>query len=231
MESLHSRKASSQEKIGSSTLRFVDVQDIHDGIMILRDGSLRIVLAVSSINFDLKSTDEQNVIVGQYQRFLNSLDFSVQIVVSSRKFNVTPYIELLKMKEAEQTNDLLKMQIEEYIDFIKQLTQVTNIMTKRFYVVVPFFPVEANKKSIFRALFFLMNPESVVTHKWEDFETYKSQLYQRVDHIIAGLSAIGLRTIPLDTKEMIEVLHNFYNPNLFASTIIRDIEGLEVQHF
>lgn len=229
MEKLHSDKLSSGANRGSSTLKFVEVQEIHDGVVLLKNGSLRSILAVSSINFDLKSTDEQNAIVSQYQNFLNSLDFPTQILISSRKFNIKPYLELLKTREKEQRNELLRIQIREYQKFILQLTEVTNIMSKHFYVIVPFFPVEVNKSGVFDSLFSVFNPQKVVIHKREQFETYKSQLYQRIDHVISGLSGTGVRIVPLKTDEIIELLYNSYNPNLFAINIINDIESLEMQ--
>lgn len=229
MEKLSASKSASANKKGSSTLRFVEVQEIHDGVVLLKNGSLRSILAVSSINFDLKSTDEQTAIITQYQSFLNSLDFPTQIIIASRKYNIKPYLEMLKIREKEQTNELLRIQIREYQKFIQQLTEVTNIMSKHFYIIVPFFPVEINKRGVFDNFFSLLNPQKVITHKREQFETYKSQLYQRIDHVIAGLSGTGVRIVPLQTDEIIELLYNSYNPNLFAINIINGIESLEIQ--
>ena len=121
-----------KQKAGaSSTQRYVDVEEIRDGIIVLKSGALRSVLLVSSLNFDLKSSEEQDAIISQYQAFLNSLDFPIQIVASSRRFNVEPYLELLNDKEAVQENELLRFQIAEYKNFIKNLTDVSNIRSRR----------------------------------------------------------------------------------------------------
>ena len=229
METLHSKKLSDGGKRGPSTLRFVDVQEIQDGIVILRDGSLRAILAVSSLNFDLKSFEEQEAIIGQYQNFLNSLDFPVQIIVLSRRLNIEPYLKLLLRYEASQTNELLRMQIGEYARFIKSLTEVAHIMTKQFYIIIPFFPIETNKKSLFDRLFTLLNPARAVIHHREELESYKGQLFQRVDHVVSSLAGIGLKLVQLNTEEVIELLYNSYNPTVYSLSIIRNIESLELQ--
>jgi type IV secretory pathway VirB4 component len=216
------------KKSAPSTLEYVDVQEIRDGIIVLRDGSLRAVLTVSSINFELKSGDEQDAIIARYQQFLNSLDFPIQIVVSSRRINVAPYLETLKTREAAETNELMRMQIYEYRNFVKNLTEVQNIMTKSFFIAVPFFPVESNKKSVFSGLARMFHSDLVVRHKLEQFDAYKSQLFQRVDHITAGLSGIGLRMVMLNTEEAIEMLYNAYNPTLHGASIINNIESMEI---
>lgn len=229
MESLHSSKLTEGGSKQPSTLRFVDVSEIRDGVVMLRNGSLRAILGVSSINFDLKSTDEQEGIILQFQGFLNSLDFPAQFLITSRRLNIQPYLETLTKHESGQTNELLRIQIAEYKDFIENLTRVSNIMSKRFYVVVPFFPIEANKKSFFDTLSAAVNPQKTIIYKQELFETYKNQLFQRVEHISSGLSGTGLRMILLKTEEVIELLHNSYNPNLFATDILKGLENVDVK--
>jgi KaiC/GvpD/RAD55 family RecA-like ATPase len=143
----------SRKKSGSSsTQRYVEVEEIRDGVLVLKTGALRAVLLVSSINFDLKSSEEQDAIISQYQNFLNSLDFPVQILVQSRRFNIDPYIELLKARESQQMNELLRFQMREYQGFIKNLTEISNIMSKFFYVVVPFSPVENSQGGFFQKI-------------------------------------------------------------------------------
>lgn len=228
-ESLH-QSSLVGKKSGPSTLEYVDVQEIREGVILLRDGSLRAILAISSLNFDLKSGDEQDAIILRYQQFLNSLDFPLQIIVSSRHINITPYIEKLKNQEAQQMNELMRMQIYEYRNFIQNLTEIQNIMTKSFYIVVPFFPIESNRKNIFKDFLQIFSPELIIKHKKEQLETFKSQLYQRVDHITAGLSGLGLRMIMLNTEDALELLYNSYNPSLQSANIINDIESMEVQN-
>lgn len=227
MEKLNSKKTLGGNS-GSSTQQYVDVEEIKDGVIILKNGSLRSILLVSSINFDLKSTDEQDAIIQQYQSFLNSLDFPAQILINSRRLNVEPYLDFLGEKEKKQTNELLRLQISEYRNFIKNLTEVSNIMTKFFYIVVPFSPVESKEGGVFNKISAMFSPRQEVLKKRESFETYKNQLWQRVDHVISGLSGIGLKLVPLKTEEIIELLYNSYNPNVFKSVVIKDINKIEL---
>ncbi len=224
MELLSKKKSN-----GSSTQRYVDVEEIRDGVLVLKTGALRAVLLVSSINFDLKSSEEQDAIISQYQNFLNSLDFPVQVVVQSRRFNIDPYIDLLKGKEMQQANELLRFQMKEYQSFIKNLTEISNIMSKFFYVVVPFSPVENMQGGFFQKMGDIFNQKKTVGLKDEIFDTYRTQLMQRVEHIVAGLSPMGVRATVLGTEELIELLYNSYNPSLFASTIVKNVEAIELQ--
>ena len=228
MEELHSNTLTSGGG-GASTQKYVDVEEVRDGVIVLKNGSLRAVLLVSSINFDLKSTEEQDSIVNQYQNFLNSLDFPIQIVISSRKLNITPYLEYLKRQESHITNELLAFQLAEYQNFIKNLADVSNIMTKYFYVVVPFYPVESVKGGLLDKFFGGNNQHQSVAKRREMFETYKSQLWQRVDHIVAGLSGTGVKITPLNTEEAIELLYNSYNPTLHTNTILKGIDKVELR--
>lgn len=227
MELLHSKKLSNDA--GASTQKYVDVQEIKDGVIVLKSGSLRAILLVSSINFDLKSSEEQDAIINQYQNFLNSVDFPIQIMISSRKFNINPYIEFIKNKEALQKNELLRLQISEYKNFIKNLADVSNIMSKFFYIIVPFSPVESEGGGFMGKFSAMVRPKQVVAEKKEVLETYKSQLWQRVDHVTAALTGIGLKFVSLNTEEVIELLYNAYNPSIFTSTIIKDTEKLELK--
>ncbi|MFA5777427.1 MAG: hypothetical protein WC906_03240 [Parcubacteria group bacterium] len=228
MENLHSKKLIREANSGTSTQQYVDVEEIKDGVIILKNSSLRSVMLVSSINFDLKSTDEQDAIIQQYQGFLNSLDFSTQILISSRRLNIEPYLDFLGEKEKKQTNELLKLQISEYRNFIKNLTEISNIMTKLFYIVVPFSPIENKEGGIFDKVSSIFSPKQEISRKKENFETYKNQLWQRVDHVISGLSGIGLKIVPLKTEEIVELMYNSYNPNVYKSVIIKDVDKIEL---
>jgi len=221
MEFLHSEKLISGKK-GASTQKYVDVEEIKDDVIVLKNGSLRAILLVSSINFDLKSSEEQDAIIGQYQNFLNSLDFPIQIVISSRKFNIKPYLDILEKKEIQQENELLKFQISEYKNFVENLIKVSNIVSKFFYIVVPFYPVESREQGLLDKIMAVFNPRQITAEKKVLFETYKNQLWQRADHISAGLSGIGVRVTLLKTEEIIELLYNSYNPSVFTNTIIRN---------
>lgn len=212
----------------SSTQQYVDVDKIRDGVLIMKSGALRAILLVSSINFDLKSTEEQDAIIAQYQSFINSLDFPLQIVVSSKRFNISSYLGLLDGVEKEQENELLRFQISEYKAFIKNLTEVSSIMSKYFYVIVPFSPVEDEQSGFFKKLFGIFRTKEASNNVGHLFETYKSQLLQRVTHVSAGLSGTGVNVTTLNTEEIIELLFNSYNPSLFTATTIKNIENVEI---
>ncbi len=228
METLHSKKLSGQNSASAAQI-FLDVAEVKEDVIILKDSSFRAIVAVSAINFDLKSTEEQDAIIIQYQNFLNSLDFPMQIVISSRKLNIAHYLEFIDKKSRQQNNELLKLQISEYKNFITQLVSVSNIMDKNFYIIIPFSSVENKDKSFFANVLDNLNPKKSIQKKRENFETYKNQLFQRIDHISASLTGIGLRLTPLKTQEIIELLYNSYNPNLFTNEEIGNINDLEIQ--
>ncbi len=194
---------------------FVPIKEIRDGVMVLKDGSLRMVLIASSLNVALKSEDEQNALIFQFQSFLNSLDFSLQIFVQSRKLDIRPYITLLEGRMHEQFDDLLKIQTKEYIQFIKNLTETTNIMTKNFFLVVPYTaPLVGSKGSSFSIPGF-GNKEGSEEKRKEDlegFEENRTQLGQRASVVVQGLSRIGIRVVELGTEEVIELFYKIFNP-------------------
>jgi len=227
MEFLHSKKLS-QEPSSSPTQKYLDVAEVKDDVVILKSGAMRSVLAVSAINFDLKSTQEQEAIINQYQNFLNSVDFPVQILVSSRKLDMRNYFDYVTSKEKTQPSELLRLQLSEYRSFIEQLVSGSNIMEKNFFIIIPFSPIENKEKGFFSNIGSLMNPQKNIIEKKENFETYKNQLFQRVDHIIAALSGIGLRIAPLKTEELIELLFNSYNPEIFNASELKGVEKLEL---
>ena len=196
-------------KAGSAQ-SFVPLKEIRDGIAILRDGNLRGILMVSSINFALKSHDEQVAILAQFQSFLNTLDFSLQISVQSRRLNIEPYLELLHTKEAGQDNDLMRIQLREYIEFIRTFTTEVDIMAKSFFVVVPYSPAGVDVE---RGLSSLLSSGKIdqATND-ERFMEHRSQLEQRISVVEQGLARIGVRSIPLGTDEIIELFYHLFNP-------------------
>lgn len=226
METLHSN-AAGQKTTTSPTQKFLAVAEVKEDVVVLKTGAFRAILAVSAINFDLKSTAEQEAVINHYQSFLNSLDFPIQILISSRKLNMKNYLEFLEGKEKGQPSELLRMQLSEYRAFIAQLVSVSNIMEKKFYIVVPFSPIENQDKNFFSNLLSLLNPQKNILDKRENFETYKNQLYQRVDHVTFALSGTGLRIAPLKTEELIELLYDSYNPGAFNAIEIADTTQLE----
>jgi len=196
--------------IKNATQEFVPVDDVRDGIVILKDGGMRGILMASSINFSLKSNDERQAILLQFQDFLNSLDFSIQILAQSRKLDIRPYIALLEGRYKEQTNDLMKIQIEQYISFIKSFTESTNIMTKNFFIVIPYdAAIVSTKKGILSS--FSNKKESQET-KEENFEEKKNQLEQRMGVVEQGLVRCGVRVAKLGTDETVELFYKIFNP-------------------
>lgn len=228
MEILHSDKLA-KKTTTAATQKFLDVAEVKEDTIVLKSGSLRAVIAVSSINYDLKSTDEQDAIISQYQNFLNSLDFPVQILISSRKLDMKHYLDFLEEKEKEQTGELMRLQISEYKNFINQMVSVSNIMDKNFYIIVPFSPIENAERGFFSNFSNMLNPKKNILQKRENFETYKSQLFQRVDHISAGLSGIGLRLAPLKTQDLVELLYNSYNPTVFNLSELGSMEKMDLK--
>lgn len=198
----------------SPTQKFVPIQEVRDGVLILKDGSMRAVLLASSLNFALKSSDEQQSIIFQFQNFLNSLNFSVQISVQSRRLDIRPYIALLESRYKEQQTDLMRLQTREYIGFIKSFTEQTNIMTKNFFVVIPYTPpiLGGAGGGIVSKLFPSKSKAAVSADKTANFEENRSQLIQRLDVVQQGLVRCGIRVVQLGTEELVEVFYKIFNP-------------------
>lgn len=228
MEKLYSQKLTKQTA-ASPTQQYLDVAEVKEDVIVLKSGALRAILTVSAINFDLKASDEQEAIIAQYQNFLNSVDFPLQILINSRKLNIDSYLDFLTTKEKQQKTELMRMQISEYKSFVSQLVSMSDIMDKSFYIIVPFSPIENQEKGFFSNISSMINPQKNILEKRENFETYRSQLFQRVDHLVAGLSGIGIRIAPLKTKELIELLFNAYNPTIFDTKGYIDTEKIELK--
>ncbi|MBP6879849.1 MAG: hypothetical protein KBF62_01355 [Candidatus Pacebacteria bacterium] len=196
-----------------ATQEFVPIKEIRDGVIILKDGGLRGVLMASSINLSLKSADEQEATLSQFQSFLNSLEFSVQIVIQSRKYDVKPYILSLEGLLKDQTEPLLKIQTREYIQYIRKLTEEINIMTKTFYVVVSYSPSVISNSSVSGPLSgFLSKNKGGQNEKELDFEEKRSQLEQRIGVVQQGLNRCGVRSQQLGSAEVVELFYKIFNP-------------------
>jgi len=193
-----------------TTQGFLPIKEIHDDVVILKDGSWRQILMASSINFALMSKEEQEAIIYQFQNFLNSLDFYIQFLIHSRKLNLDKYLKDLDNIIAKEENELLKMQGQEYREFIKSLSEMTNLMTKTFYVVVPFHP-GITKKSLSK----------------EDFSHFKYQLEQRVSYVRAGLRRCGIFTVILKSAEIVELLWAIHHPARFERGEIPPFPSIE----
>lgn len=205
-----------QQVEAKATQSFVPVKEVRDGVLILKDGSMRALLLASSLNFALKSADEQQSIIYQFQNFLNSINFTVQIFVESRRLDIRPYIALLEQRQKEQTGDLMKMQTREYIEFIKSFTDSTNIMTKSFFLVIPYSPpVIGNKAGPFGKLPSFgskKDKKELAAEATSSFEENRSQLQQRMDVVEQGLVRCGIRVAELGTEELIELFYKIFNP-------------------
>lgn len=197
-----------------ATQDFVPIKEVRDGIVILKDGGVRSILMASSVNLSLKSYDEQKATIIQFQSFLNSLDFPTQIVIQSRKLDIRPYLTMLEAKEKEQLEPLLKIQTREYIEFIRQFTEAVAIMTKNFFIVVPYSGATIDPQQGFKSLlnFGKSTPANAKKEAQADFEEQRTQLEQRMGVIIQGLSRIGVRTVQLGTEEIIEIFYKAFNP-------------------
>jgi len=197
-----------------ATQEFVPIKEVRDGIIIMKDGSMRAIVLSSSLNFALKSADEQEAIIYQFQNFLNSLDFSTQISIQSRELDIRPYLATLEKRYNDELNDLLKIQIREYVQFVKSFTESQNIMSKTFFVVVPFNPtvLGPTKDSGLGKLFSSNKGKGKVDGKNDNFDENRTQLEQRVSIVQQGLMRCGIRSVSLGTEETIELFYKLFNP-------------------
>ncbi len=211
-----------------ATQTYLPIAEIKDGTVVLKDGTLRSVLLVSSINFALKSDDEQNALISSYVGFLNSLDFPIQIVMQSRKLQIQPYLDNLMKIEKELPNELLKIQIADYRAFVAELVEIGQIMTKRFYVVVPYDPLSNKKKGFVARFKEVMKPALTIRVKEERFRDRKRDLDSRVRQVNGGLESMGLQVAELDTQSLIELYYTSYNPDIAFSQELQNIEDIRI---
>lgn len=195
----------------AATQQFVPIKNINDNVVIKKNGEMCMVVLVSSVNFALKSYDEQRGILMQFQNFLNTLDFSLQIYIQSRKLNIEPYIELLSTLETQQDNELMKVQLKEYMAFIRGFTSEIDVMSKSFFVVVPYSPTKLNVANNVSRLFGGSGYDNATTTE-QKFEEHKLQLEQRVAMVTQGLAGVGVRTMTLHKDELVELFYHLYNP-------------------
>jgi hypothetical protein len=217
----------------NSTQNALQIAEIRDGIVIMNDGSFRSVIMVKSINFDLMSPQEREAVEYSYQGFLNSLYFPVQIFLHSSRVDLRPYIEKLDKIRSEHENMLLSLLMEDYITYIDQLSMQTNIMDKRFYIVIPYFPVAdlqkalTQSKSFFSGLASLFNnKEQHVVINENDLNKAKDELRNRVQAVLGGLQQCGIAGLPLDTQELIELYYDAYNPDTATRQQLKNFDDL-----
>lgn len=212
--------------IASSTQEHLPIAGIQDGVVIMNDASIRTILKVEPINFELKSEAEQNAIVYSYQSFLNSLEFPIQIVVHSKKLDLERYLIKLEATKKNVTNDLLRIQVEDYVDFVRRLISIANIMSKRFYMIISYSAV-APKGGRVPSLssFFNKHPTGPILYQ-DQFDRFRLEAINRANLVAGGISRLGLKVSYLDTQELIEVFYSIYNPDIAAEERLTDVDQL-----
>lgn len=226
------RQSAAKKNPTSSTQTYLRIAEIRDDTLVLKNGGLRSVLRVSSINFNLKSEEEQNSIIYSYQGFLNTLEFPIQIVVRSKKLDIDNYLDKLRKIGEKQTNPLLQTQTYEYVEYIAKLVEYADIMEKDFLVIVPLDPARAIQLNLVQKFFQSMNAKDSyenIKRRHEEFETLKKQLVQRTSSVKVGLENCGLKAQELTTKELIELFYNIYNPTVARYEKAKEIQNLNIQ--
>lgn len=216
----------------NSTQTHLRIGEIRDNILVLKDGGMRVILKTSSINFNLKSEEEQNAIIYSYQGFLNSLEFPVQIVVRSKKLDIDNYIEQVKKLGEKQENKLLQEQTYEYADYIKRLVEYADIMEKEFFVIVPYDPVRIQGANKFQSFFQRLAPKDSyadIKRRQSEFETLKKAIMQRVNVVKSGLENCGLKVEQLETMALIELFYRSYNPKTSRNQKLKDVENVTIE--
>lgn len=203
------------------------ISEIKDGVVVMQDGSLRAVVLASAINFDLMSQAEQTAAEFAFQGFLNSLHFPIQIYIRSHRIDLDSYIDKMVKLRQEMGNDLLGLLMEDYIQNVQGLVADVNIMDKQFYVVVPHFPTVVGKAGFTTALKSILTPAAPVSVSSAEFDRYKTELSQRVQLVSGGLTQMGIRAVPLNTQELIELYYSAYNPETSANQKLIDAAELQ----
>jgi hypothetical protein len=216
-------------KPAASTQQYLDIAEIRDDVVVMKDGTMRIVLLASSVNFSLKSEEEQQATIGGYVSFLNTLEEPVQICIQSRKLNIDDYLNRLKEQEKNLTNELLRTQIADYRNFVSELVDLGDIMQKKFMVIVPYNPVAAKRKSFYSRMLELMSPLVSVKLKEERFRQRKTDLMTKVDAVRAAMNSMGIVTAVLDTQSLIELYYSSYNPQSVEAQKLEDVNRLRIE--
>ncbi len=214
-----------------STQAYLDITEIKDNIVIMKNGTLRQVLLVSSINFSLKSQEEQNAVIQAYTQFLNSIDYPLQVVIQSRRLNIDDYLAMLQNLEREQVNELLRMQAADYRKFVSDLVEMAEIMSKRFFVVVPYAPGSNKPKSFVDRVRESFSPTSVIKLSQSKFDKYRTELDKRVGFIRSGLMSMDLHSVILDTQTLIELFYKSYNPGVSEKQKLADLGKVNIEPY
>jgi hypothetical protein len=212
-----------------STQKYLKIAEFRDNLVMMQDGTLRAILICSSVNFALKGEDEQSALISAYVQFLNSLDHPIQIVIQSRKLDIENYIRRLKDAEKKLQNELLRNQIVGYIAYIQQLIEMQEIMTKKFFIVVPFNPLGSKNKSFWTRLSETFFPAKIIKVKREVLAKYKQELDVRISNIQGNLAGMGVESAVLDTQGLIELFYNAYNPVTGQNQKVTDLSQLQLE--
>jgi len=216
-----------------STQRYLQFAEVHDDILVLKNGGLRAVLEVDSINFNLKSESEQQAIIESYQRFLNALNFPVQIQIRSRKLDIDNYLDDLRVREKKLTNDLLQSQMQGYIEYVEKLVEFSDIMEKKFYVVVPLTPARSDKKGVLSGFLQYITPADTVVDimkRKREFKDLKKELENRINTVKTALENCGLNVRQLSTQKIIELFYQAYNPDMARAQKYSSLEEMAMQN-
>ncbi len=222
-------KKMGKTKPGPPTQRYLDIAEIREDVVIMKDGTLRSVSMISSINFALKSVDEQQAIIQSYMQFLNGLESPLQVVIQSRKMNIDKYMQSLVEQEKKIDNELLKAQINDYRSFVHDLVELGEIMQKRFYVIVSYDPVSDKKQSFWTRVSTAIMPATIIKLKEKEFQKRKQALMQRVNIIQGGLTGMGLQSVVLDTQSLIELYYTVYNPEVFDRQKFKSVKDVRIE--
>lgn len=222
-------KQLAKPKPGPATSTYLDIAEIRDDMVILKDGTVRAVLLVSSINFALKSEDEQEAIIQSYMGFLNGLEYPIQIVIQSRRMIIDAYLKALREQERKTENDLLRAQIADYRTFVSELVEMGQIMQKRFYLVIQYDPLTNKRKNFWMRLSEAMSPAASAKLNQKQLADRIEQLYRRVEVVQGELNSMGLTSARLDTQSLIELYYNVYNPDIFEEEKLSDFSEFQLE--
>lgn len=225
------QKIRGKKKQKAPVQRYLPIAELRDDVVVTRNGELRGVFLASSVNFALKSEEEQEAIVYSYIRFLNAIDFPIQILIQSRKLDMDAHLFDLDRRRREQTNELLKMQMGEYIEFVRELVELGQIMTKHFYVVVPYNPGAGDKKhkfSILPDISSILSPGTMIRMREKTFRKYKEELEKRMAYVEGQMSQMSVRAVRLQTQSLIELFYRTYNPDISQTEKFKEVERLRV---
>jgi methyl-accepting chemotaxis protein len=225
------KQAPAKQTPGLSTQMYLKISEIRDDTLVLKNGGVRSVLSISSINFNLKSEDEQNAIIYSYQGFINTIEFPIQIVIRSKKLDIDDYLDKLRKIGEKQTNPLLQRQTYEYVEYISKLVEYADIMQKEFFVVIPYDPYRSQKVSMLQKFFQNIQAKDTyetIRKRHEEFEQLKKGLNQRVSTVKSGLENCGLKVNQLTTKDLIELFYNIYNPTVARYEKAKQADQLKI---